>query len=174
LRRLIAAVHGVDVLVAEPGRARPWGAAGQARLCQVRLFGLGRASLRLGTGLLGQARVEPHADPLAPAYGSGAWQCVVHVPASLPAAERPALEALARAALPAHVSVTIRPAGAGFRLGPPLAVGVGTRIGRLAPGVLCGQGEHALVLGRRGPLGACGGGGAAVTVGRRSIAGITT
>jgi phage tail-like protein len=174
IRRLVRAVHGVEVLVSEPGRARPWGAAGQARLGEVRLFGLERASLRLGTGRLGYARVEPYADPLAPAHGSGAWRCVVHVPAGLPAAELAALEALVRAYLPVHVGVSVRPAAAALRVGPPLAVGVGTRIGRLAPGVLCGEGDHALVLGRRGPLGPCRGGGAAVTVGRRSVAGITT
>jgi phage tail-like protein len=174
LRGLVRAVHGVEVLVSEPGRARPWGAAGQARLGEIRLFGLERASLRLGTGRLGHARVEPHAYPLVPAYGSGAWHCVVQVPASLPAAELVALEALVRTYLPVHVSVSVRPAAAALCVGSPLAVGVGTRIGRLAPGVLCGEGESSLILGRRGPLGACRDCGAAVTVGRRSVAGITT
>jgi phage tail-like protein len=173
LRRLVAIVYGVDVAVEEPGRARPWGGAGHARLGQVRLFGLSRASLRLGVGRLGEALLEPDGDPLAPAYGSGAYRCIVHVPGSLPASQRPSLEALARAFLPAHLSVEVRYAAPTMRVGRPLAVGVGTRLGRLQPGVL-GGGESAVVLGRRGPLWPARGGGAAVTVGRRSVAGITT
>lgn len=174
LRRLVAVVYGVDVAVEEPGRARPWGSAGHAHLGQVRLFGLSRASLRLGTGRLGEALLEPSADPLAPAYGSGAYRCVVHVPAGLPVSQRPSLEALVRAFLPVHVSTEVRYAATVLRVGPPLAVGVATRIGQLEAGVLAGGGQRAIVLGRRGPLGAGRGGGALVTVGRRSIAGITT
>jgi phage tail-like protein len=174
LRLLIAVVYGVQVAVEEPGLARPWGGLGQSRLGQVRLFGLSRASLRLGTGRLGEALLEPSADPLAPAYGSGAYRCVIHMPAGLPESQRPSLEALVRALLPVHVSAAVRYAAAALRVGPPLAVGVATRIGRLEAGVLAGGGQRAIVLGRRGPLGPGHGGGAPVTVGRRSIAGITT
>jgi phage tail-like protein len=172
LRRLVAVVHGVDVLVEEHGRQRPWGAAGHARLGQVRLFGLSHASLRLGAGRLGEARLEPDADRLGPAYGSGAYRCTVHVPASLPAPERAALESLLRAYLPAHVSLSVRYAFPAVRVGPPLAVGVGTALGRLAPGVLA-DGDSGIVLGRRGVLGPGRAGGVPVTVGRRSVAGIT-
>jgi len=174
LRRMVAVVYGIDVAVEEPGRARPWGGTGGARLGQVRLFGLSRASLRLGVGRLGEALLEPDADPLAPAYGSGAYRCVVHVPASLPASQRPSLEALVRTFLPAHVSSQVRYAAPAMRVGPPLAVGVATQLGRLELSVLAGGGGRAIVLGRRGPLGPGQGGGAPVTVGRRSIAGITT
>jgi hypothetical protein len=118
--------------------------------------------------------LEPGADLLGPAYGSGAHRCVVHVPAHLPASERPALETLVRAFLPAHVSVRVRYAAPAVRIGPPLAVGVATRLGRLDPGVLGGGGERAVVLGRRGVLGGARDGGALVTVGRRAVAGITT
>ena len=173
LRSLIAVIHGVDVLVEEPGRHRPWGAAGHAHLGQIRLFGLSRASLRLEVGRLGEALLEPNADLLGPAYGSGAYRCTVHVPATLPARERPALEALIRAYLPAHLSVTVRYAFPAVRVGPPLAVSVGTRVSHLEPGVLAHDGDRAMVLGRRGVLGA-GRGGGAVTVGRRSVAGIST
>ena len=107
-------------------------------------------------------------------YGSGAYRCVVHAPASVAASQRPALETLIRANLPVHVSVTMRYAAPAVRVGPPLAVGVATRVGQLVAGVLAGEGERAVVLGQRGPLGACRDGGALVTVGRRSIAGITT
>jgi phage tail-like protein len=172
LRRLVAAVYRVEVHVEELGAGRPWGAAGHARLGQVRLFGVGRASLRLGAGRLGASRVDPSADPLAPAYGSGAYRCVVHVPAGLAGSARPGLEALVRAFLPAHLAVRVRYAPAAVRLGGRLRVGVGTRLGLAPAGVLEGGGEHALVLGRQGPLAAAGG--APVTVGRRSIAGITT
>jgi phage tail-like protein len=174
LRRMVALVYGIDVAVEEPGRARPWGGTGRARLGQVRLFGLSRASLRLGVGRLGEALLEPDADPLAPAYGSGAYRCVVHVPASLPVPQRPSLEALVRTFLPAYVSVQVRYAAPAMRVGAPLAVGVATQLGRLEVGVLAGGGDRAIVLGRRGPLGPGHGGGAPVTVGRRSIAGITT
>ena len=174
LRRLVAVVYGIDVAVEEPGRARPWGGTGHARLGQVRLFGLSRASLRLGVGRLGEALLEPDADPLAPAYGSGAYRCVVHVPAGLPASQRLSLEALVRAFLPAHVSARVRYAAPAIRVGPPLAVGVATQLGRLEEGVLAGGGDRAIVLGRRGPLGPGHSGGAPVTVGRRSVAGITT
>lgn len=174
LRRLVAVVYGVNVAVEEPGRARPWGSAGHAHLGQVRLFGLSRASLRLGTSRLGEALLEPSADPLAPAYASGAYRCIVHVPADLPVSRRPSLEALVRAFLPVHVSAEVRYAAAALRVGPPLAVGVATRIGRLEAGVLAGGDDRAMVLGRRGPLGPGRAGGAPVTVGRRSIAGITT
>jgi phage tail-like protein len=174
LRFLIAVVYGVSVAVEEPGRARPWGSAGHARLGQVRLFGLSRASLRLGTGRLGEALLEPSTDPLAPAYGSGAYRCVVHVPAGLPVSQRPSLEALVRAVLPVHVSAEVRYAATALEVGPPLAVGVATRLGRLEAGVLAGGDQRAIVLGRRGPLGPGHCGGAPVTVGRRSIAGITT
>jgi phage tail-like protein len=173
LRRLVAAVYGVKVQVEEPGAQRPWGAAGQARLGQVRLFGAGRTSLRLGTGRLGEALVEPFADPLAPAYGSGAFRCVVHVPDSLARSARPGLEVLVRAFLPAHLAVRVRYASPAVTVGGPLSVGVGTRLGGPPAGVLGGDGEHALVLARHGPLAAAAGG-APVTVGRRSIAGITT
>jgi phage tail-like protein len=173
LRRLVAAVYQVKVQVEELGAQRPWGATGQARLGQVRLFGAGRASLRLGTGRLGESLVEPFADPLAPAYGSGAFLVVVHVPAGLARSSRPGLEALVRAFLPAHLAVRVRHAPAAVTVGGPLSVGVGTRLGGPLAGVLGGDGEHALVLARQGPLAAAAGG-APVTVGRRSIAGITT
>jgi phage tail-like protein len=173
LRRLVAAVYRVKVQVEELGAERPWGAAGQARLGQVRLFGAGRASLRLGTGRLGESLVEPFADPLAPAYGSGAFRIVVHVPAGLARSSRPGLEALVRAFLPAHLAVRVRYAPAAMTVGGPLSVGLGTRLGGPPAGVLGGDGEHALVLDRQGPLAAAAGG-APVTVGRRSIAGITT
>ena len=167
LRRLVVVVHGVDVLVEEPGQGRPWGAAGHAHLGEVRLFGLSRASLRLGAGRLGESIMEPDADRLGPAYGSGAYRCTVHVPASLPARERPALESLVRAFVPAHISVRVRYAFPAVRVGFPLSVGVGTRLGGLAPGVLDGDGERALVLGHRGVLGPGRAGGVPVTVGRR-------
>jgi phage tail-like protein len=173
LRRLVAVVHGVDVVLEEHGRRRPWGAAGHARLGQVRLFGLSRASLRLGVGRLGEALIEPGADLLGPAYSSGAYRCTVHVPASLPRKDRPALESLIRAFLPADVSVTVTYTFPAVRVGPPLAVNVGTRLGGLQPAALIKDGEHALVLGRQGVLGA-GCGGVVVTVGRRSVVGITT
>jgi hypothetical protein len=111
--------------------------------------------------------MEPGADRLAPAYGSGAYRCTVHVPASLPARERPALEALVRANMPAHISVRVRYASPVVQVGLPPAVGVGTRLGRMEPGVLDGGGERATVLGRRGVLGPGRDGGVAVTVGRR-------
>jgi phage tail-like protein len=174
LRRLVAIIYGVDVLVQEPGRQRPWGAAGHARLGQVRLFGLSRASLRLGAGRLGEALMEPDADPLGPAYGSGAFRCTVHVPATLPVRERPALESLVRAFLPAHISVSVRYALPAVVVGAPVAVSVGTRLGQVESGVLAGGGERAMVLGQRGVLGVGRDGGVAVTVGRRSVAGITT
>jgi phage tail-like protein len=173
LRRLVAVVHGIDVIVEEHGRRRPWGAAGHARLGQVRLFGLSRASLRLGVGRLGEALIEPGADRLGPAYGSGAYRCTVHVPASLPTKDRPAMESLIRAFLPADVSVTVTYTFPAVRVGPPLAINVGTRLGGLQPGALVKGGERALVLGRQGVLGA-GCGGVVVTVGRRSVVGITT
>jgi len=68
----------------------------------------------------------------------------------------------------------VRYAAPAMRVGPPLAVGVATQLGRLELSVLAGGGGRAIVLGRRGPLGPGQGGGAPVTVGRRSIAGITT
>jgi len=172
LRQVIEVVFGVRVAVQELGEQRPWAAAGEARLGAVRLFGLARASLRLGTGPLGEARLEPYADVLAPAYGSGAHRCVVHVPATLPASERPALEALVRAFLPAYVRVAMRYAAPLVRIGPPVAVGVATRVGRLNPGVLGDTADNAVILGRRGPLAGHGGGGTPVTVGRRSAVGI--
>jgi phage tail-like protein len=173
LRRLVAAVYRVNVQVEEVGAGRPWGAAGQARLGQVRLFGVGRASLRLGAGRLGESLVEPFADPLAPAYGSGAFRCVVHVPASVARSSRAGLEALVRAFLPAHLAVRVRYAPAAVTVGGPLPLGVGTRLDGPPVAVLGGDGGHALVLARQGPL-AGAAGGAPVTVGRRSIAGITT
>jgi phage tail-like protein len=173
LRRLVAAVHGVDVIVEEHGRRRPWGAAGHARLGQVRLFGLSRASLRLGVGRLGEALIEPDADLLGPAYGSGAYRCTVHVPAALPTKDRSALESLVRAFLPADVSFAVRYTFPAVRMGPPLAVGLGTRLGGLQPCALVDTGERAVVLGRQGVLGG-GRGGVLVTVGRRSVVGITT
>jgi hypothetical protein len=172
LRRLVAAVQSVDVLVEEPGGMRPWGALGSSRLPDVRLFGMARASLRLGTGRLGEARVEPSADPLAPARGSGAWRCVVHVPAGLAPSQRPGFEALVRTVLPGHVTVAVRYAPSAMVLGRPLAVGIGTRLGLLPAARLCGGGEDALVLSRRGLLGGRDGRGAAVTVGRRPLAAI--
>jgi phage tail-like protein len=173
LRQMVAVVYALDVAVEEPGRQRPWGSTGHARLGQVRLFGLSRASLRLGTGRLGTALLEPAADPLAPVYGSGAYRCVVHVPGGVPSGQRPSLEALIRAFLPAHVDVAVRYAASAVRVGAPLAVGVATRLGRLETGVLGAGDERAIVLGRRGMLGPGDGGGAPVTVGRRSVAGIT-
>jgi phage tail-like protein len=173
LHRLVAAVHRVKVIVEEHGRRRPWGAVGHARLGEVRLFGLSRASLRLGVGRLGEALIEPDADPLGPAYGSGAYRCTVHVPATVPAKERPALESLIRAFLPADVSVSVSYASPAVRIGPPLAVSLGTSLGGLQPGALVGEGDRAMVLGRQGLLGGVRGG-ATVTVGRRSVVGITT
>lgn len=173
LRTLLHAVYDVHVLIDERGRDRPWGAAGAARLGNVRLFDLSRASFRLGTGVLGESIVDPHTDPLTPAYSAGAWRCVVHVPASVPAAHRPGLQSLVMRYLPAHVVATVRYASPAMNIGRPLAVGVGTRIGRLPTGALEATGDHAVVLGVQGPLGSCAGG-APVTIGSRSIVGITT
>jgi hypothetical protein len=173
LRRLVAVVYGVDIVIEEHGRNRPWGAVGHVHLGDVRLFGLSRASLRLGVGRLGEALIEPNADLLGPVYGSGAYRCTVHVPASLPAKDRPALESLIRAFLPADVSVSVSYAFPAVRVGPPLAVSAGMLLGGLERGVLTSEGERAVVLGRQGVLGGASGGGA-VTVGRRSVVGITT
>ncbi|MEU4689795.1 hypothetical protein [Actinoplanes sp. NPDC023714] len=174
LRAAVQAVYDVDVLVDEPGRDRPWGAVGAAALGGVRLFGAGRSGMRLGSGRLGTGRLDERAGVIAAAYGSGAFRCVVHVPASLPDASRPGLAALVRSLLPGHVAVRIRYASPAMVVGRPWRVGVDTRLGRPAPGVLGGPERHAVILRRRGPLSAGASGGAGVTVGRRLFAGITS
>jgi len=173
LRQAVSAVYDVDVLVEEVGRERPWGAVGQARLGDVRLFGTARASLRLGSGRLGQARLNPQADPLAAAFGSGAHQCVIHVPATLPLADRPGLEALVRELLPSHLAVRIRYAARSFTLGLGLRVGIDTTFEVSPSGVLAARDARGIVLRRQGPLSRNPRGGAAVTVGRRLGGGIT-
>jgi phage tail-like protein len=172
LTSAVEAVYGVQVLLQELGRDRPWAAVGQAELGRVRLFGMSSAPLRLGGGKLGAGTLDPGADPLAPAYGSGAFRCVVHVPATVASADRPGLEALVRACAPAHVALRFRYAGRRMTVGVPVIVGVDTSLGAVSRGVLGETGERAVVLGRGGPLASgsdCGdpGGGGPVTVGRR-------
>jgi phage tail-like protein len=172
LRRAVSAVYGIEVLVEELGQDRPWGTVHSARLGGVRLFGAARASLRLGTGRLGEARLDPRADPLAPAVGSGAFRCVVHAPSSVPVGERRGLEALVRAFVPSHIAVRVRYAVPVLTVGQPLRVGIDTRVGGLPTGVLGNRAQRAVVLRRRGPLAR--GGGGTVTLQRRLVVGITS
>ena len=169
LHDAVEAIYQVGVLVEELGRSRPWGALGHCRLGAVRLFGAAHAPLRLGRGRLGAGRLDPGADPLAPAYGSGAYRCVVHVPAALAAADRAGLEALVRAFLPGHVVARIRYAEPRVIVGGGVVVGVDTALGGPPAGVLRDAGDRAVVLSRSGPLGSAGPGGGTVTVGRRAL-----
>ena len=144
----VEAVYGVGVMVGELGRDRPWAAAGQAELGRVRLFGMSSAPLRLGTGKLGAGTLDPGADPLARAYGSGAFRCVVHVPPLLAATDRRGLERLVRAMTPAHVAIRFRYAADRMTVGIPVMVGVDTALGAPPRAVL----GSSVVLGRGGPL----------------------
>jgi phage tail-like protein len=172
VKKAVSAVYGIDVFLEELGQHRPWAAIGSAYLGQVRLFGAGRASLRMGTGRLGESRLDPQADPLAPAFSSGAYQCIVHVPTGLKVADRRGVERLVRSFLPGHLTVRMHFAAPSFTIGRRLVVGVSTRLAVLPPGVLGTRGDYAVVLRRRGPLSPGNRDNAAVTVGQRPTAGI--
>jgi phage tail-like protein len=174
LKSLITVLFGIDVRVDELGGHRPWASLSAAPLGAFRLFGTARASLRLGTGPLGVARLDPGRDPLGPAYASGAFRCVVHAPSGLDGAARRSLESVVQTFAPGHVVAEVRYASASFVVGRAIATSVGTRLGPLIPGVLNGAGEPAFVLTRRSLLGRRRPGGVPVTVGRRPAVGITT
>jgi phage tail-like protein len=134
---------GITAVVEELGPARPWGAAGAARLGAVRLFGRSTARVRLGTSRLGTAPLISRGNPDDDARLAGAHRIVVSVGAG---SDRALVERVVRSQTPAHVVATLRVHKPGFVL-TDLRLGIDTVLVSPGPAV-----TGAIRLGRGGVL----------------------
>jgi phage tail-like protein len=128
----VRALYDVAILIEEPGRDRPWGAAGSARLGEVRLHTRAGLAVTLGRTRLGAVRIDAFSDPATAARTSGAFTCRVTA-AGMPAltsAERAGLAHFVRTWTPAHVDVCVRFASGTYVVGSRARVGNGTSLGR--------------------------------------------
>lgn len=140
LAEAVALLAGQPPAIEEPGLARPWGALGQARLGDVRLFGRAAARFLLGASALGQARLRSFGNPEADPQRAGAFRVTVALPA-LPAAVQRQVRRMVAAQVPAHVLADLRfAADEAFTLGAEFRLGTGTRL----------SGPRSLVLGQAG------------------------
>jgi len=129
---------GIKASVEELGVQRPWGAAGSARVGEVRLFGRSRARVRLGASVLGRALMNGVGNPDDDAVLASAHRIRVHLAnggdgglAGLAAAgagtggtatvDAVTAARVARAVAPAHLVVSVRVTEPGFVAGLMLA-----------------------------------------------------
>lgn len=160
----LAVALGIDAAVRELGPERPWGAAGAARLGEVRLFGRSRARVRLGTSRLGSAPLLSRGNPDDDARLSGANRIEVTVPAG---SLRALVERVVRSQTPSHVVATVRMHEPGLVL-TDLRLGIDTVLASPAPAVV-----GAIRLGRTGVL-RRGRAASPFVLGRPAIVGSTT
>ena len=132
LVRTLAVALGITAIVEELGPQRPWGAAGDARLGMLRLFGRSRARVRLGTSQLGRAPLISSGNPDDDARLAGANRIVVSVP---PNSDRELVERVVRSQTPAHVVATVQMRAPGFVL-TDLRLGIDTVVAAPAPAVV--------------------------------------
>jgi phage tail-like protein len=165
LVRTLAVALGITAIVEELGSQRPWGAAGDARLGTLRLFGRSRARVRLGTSQLGRAPLMSSGNPDDDARLAGANRIVVSVP---PNSDRGLVERVVRSQTPAHVVASVQMRAPGFVL-TDLRLGIDTVIAGPAPAVL-----GTVRLGRLGVLRPGRAGKCLAVVGRPLIVGSTT
>ena len=117
-----------------------------ARLGAVRLFGRGRARLRLGASALGRTPIRSYGDPSLDPLTQGAYRVRVSLPAiGAPAAALlPRLRALVDSQKPAHVTASVRVGSGLATVGGELRVGIDTHLGLPPPRVIGAAGNFRL------------------------------
>lgn len=173
LSNVVRLLFDTPVHIEELSQRRTWGALGQARLREARLYSRAGLAVRLGSSVLGKTPIDATAAPEQSAHSSGAFQTIVHVAGTnLDADARAGLTRTVNGFTPAHVKALVRFAGDTTLLGNSLLVGIDSRIGA-APVVTL---RHA-ASGQSPRLGSAAlspGRGVTVTVGRRSQVGLDT
>jgi phage tail-like protein len=176
LRRAVELVFGVNPVIEELGPARAWGTVGRdARLRSTRLFGKGRARVRLGSSQLSRAPIRSYGNPDDDARTAGAFRIRVLVPrsAGMTPTDRARVRRLIAAQAPAHTVPEVTFGGDGFLLGVRSAVGVDTALAPLPAAVLGGPGGN-VRLGRQTVLWpTCPGGASGVALDARSVVGVS-
>lgn len=181
VRRALAAITGVDPAIEELGAPSPFGAlvdrravgaAGGARLGEVRLFGRGRARARLGGSALGATQLKSYGDPADDASSALAFRVRVQVPASA-GIDAARLERLVASQLPAHLVASVRVGARAPAVGVGSAVGIDTSLTGLARPIL-GRGGNVRLRRRSVVWPGAGRGDAAISIGRAAAVGIQT
>lgn len=156
LARALELITGFAPALVEPIQEPAWGAVGQARLSEVRLFSRARQRFRVGRSGLGQAPLRSFGTVEQDPYLALAHQVEVQLPAAA-AAELGADRALSlvRTLLPAHVQGKVRIGQTHATLGHASVLGIDTLLGP-PPAPVLGQNvrlSRASILwpGRRGP-----------------------
>jgi phage tail-like protein len=117
-----------------------------ARLGALRLFGRGRARLRLGASALGRTPIRSYGDASLDPLTQGAYRVRVSLPAAgAPAATLlPRLRALIDSQKPAHVIASVRVGSGLATVGAELRVGIDTHLGIPPPRAIGAAGTFRL------------------------------
>jgi len=177
----IEAITGVTPVIEELNAPSPFGTLSQvrarrvpggARVGEVRLFGRGRARVRLGSSALGATQLKSYGDPDDDARSALAFRVRVQLPATTEF-DTARLERLVATQMPAHVVASVRVGEQLAAVGRASAVGIDTILSGLPRPILGTAGN--VRLRRRSALwpGASRGD-AVIAVGRGAAVGMQT